>query len=89
MGGRAATRITLQSTPLFRTIACYVDTRFVVQTSNMCERLFFCCRLRPERSAQAHTTYEFEAQIFFHENREMWSISDVDRITKSNYDNLE
>ncbi len=84
MGGRAATRITLQSTPLFRTIACYVDTRVVVPTSNMCERLFHVAGYALNGRRKRILPMNFEAQIFLLENREMWSISTVNRIAKSN-----
>ncbi len=39
-----------------RTSACYVDTRFVVPTSTMCERLFYVAGWALNWATQAHIT---------------------------------
>ncbi len=55
----------------------------------MCERLFSVAVYALNGRRKRILPMNFEAQIFLHEYREMWSISEVDRIAKSNYDNLE
>ncbi len=79
LAARALKRRKLQQ----RTSACYVDTRFVVPTSNMCERLFSVAGWALNGRRKRILPKNFEVQIFLHENREMWSIHDVDRIEKS------
>lgn len=58
------------------------DLRFYMHTSQICKRLFWkeCCRL----SNRHHgiSPRNFEMQLLFHYNGDLYSCSDVDKLLK-------
>lgn len=50
----------------------YLDTRFIVETLNISETAFQCCRLRNEQSPQRHAAIELRvAAVHTHEIRSL------------------
>jgi len=55
----------------------YQDVRFILPTSNICERLFSIAdHALPARRRSLHPT-TFETQLFLRENEEYWELKDV------------
>lgn len=61
-------------------VSTYMDLRFIVCTSNLCERFFstagYTLNDRRMRISPAH----FEAQLFLHVNGHMWGLAEVDKL---------
>jgi len=55
----------------------YVDTRFIVPTSNLCERLFSKAGYVLSDRRRGLLPSNFEMQLFLHFNSRLWSIEDV------------
>jgi len=55
----------------------YVDTRFLVPTSNMCERLFSDAKMTHGDRRGRLLPVNFEAQLFLHANTALWGAHDV------------
>lgn len=69
-----------------------MDTRFILSTSNLCERLFsLACYTLNDRRRQALPAH-IESQLFLHFNQDYWGIRDVHCVLmshpsgKGNYD---
>lgn len=62
--------------------ASYLDLRFIVPTSNMCERLFSKAGHALSSRRMSILPSNFEAQIFLHINRNLWNTSDVMKAMK-------
>ena len=61
--------------------ACaYADTRFVVPTSNICERLFSQVGHVFSDRRRGLTPANLEAQVFLHTNLELWGHADVNKL---------
>jgi len=60
----------------------YLDLRFIVLTSNMCERLFSKagCALSDRRKSLAPVN--FEQQIYLHANANLWDLREVDKLVQ-------
>jgi len=58
----------------------YIDTRFIVPTSNMCERLFSKAGYALNDRRKRLSPMNFEWQIFLHANSNLWSLRDVDKL---------
>ncbi len=55
----------------------YMDLRFVVPTSNMCERVFSISEYALDDRRRGNIPANFELQIFLHANLHVWGIDDV------------
>ena len=57
----------------------YVDTSFIVPTSNLCEQFFSVAgySLSDRRKGLSLVPRNFEMQMFLHVNDMLWSISDM------------
>lgn len=60
----------------------YVDTRFLLPTSNMCERFFSIAGYALTNRRKGLLPSNFEAQLFLCVNRDFWGIQDVKDIIK-------
>ena len=58
----------------------YLDLRFMVPTSNLCERLFSKAGYSLGNRRGNILPTSFEEQIFLHVNSKMWSIDDVNTL---------
>lgn len=58
----------------------YLDTRFLVPTSNLCERLFSISGYALTNRRRGILPHNFESQIFLHVNHGFWSIEDIKQI---------
>lgn len=58
----------------------YIHSRFIVPTSNMCERLFSKASRTLTDCRKSWSSTSLEAQIFLHANDDVWSISDTNPI---------
>lgn len=58
----------------------YMDLRFIVPTSNMCERLFSQSRRAVTDYRKSMSPVSLEAQMFLYGNSNLWSIHDVNEI---------
>ncbi|KAH9125307.1 hypothetical protein LEN26_008900 [Aphanomyces euteiches] len=55
----------------------YLDCRFIVPTSNMCEHFFSSSKFALTDRRRSILPRNFEAQMFLHVNRDLWDLSDV------------
>ena len=55
----------------------YQDTRFIVPTSNVCERFFSTSRYAIGERRHGLSTENLEAQMFLHFNMHLWDVLDV------------
>jgi len=60
--------------------SCYMDTRYIVPTSNMCERLFSKTGYALSDRRGNILPSNFEEQIFLHANSSFWNVEDVNKI---------
>lgn len=60
----------------------YMDTRFLLPTSNMCERFFSIAGYALSNRRKGLLPSNFEAQLFLCVNRDFWGIEDVREIIK-------
>lgn len=58
----------------------YVDLRFILPSSNICERLFSLAKLLLRDNRSSLSPDVMECLIFLLGNRELWSISDVNTV---------
>lgn len=58
----------------------YGDVRFILPTTNGVERLFSKCRQALTDYRKCISPTNFEAQLFLHANRDLWSLNDVNNI---------
>lgn len=59
----------------------YMDTRFVLATSNICERLFSRMGYTMTDRRRGLTPANLEAQIFLNLNSDLWGIDDVNKLS--------
>ena len=62
--------------------SAYIDTRFVVGTNNMCERVFSRARRIGTEFRSGMDPLTFEAIIFLKINKDLWGPSDVAQALK-------
>ncbi len=55
----------------------YMDTRFILPTSNICTRLFSKAGYALHDRRKGILPCNFQMQIFLHVNHSLWNISDV------------
>ena len=86
---RALKRQKLDDTAGNQSDAKYMDLRFIVPTSNICERLFSKAGYGLDSRRQNTLPSNFELQMFLHANNDLWGIKEVnDLLTKeTNTDN--
>lgn len=60
----------------------YMNTKFIVPTSNMCERLFSVAGWAMTNRRKSVSPARFEEQLFLNVNQSMWSISDVHAVVQ-------
>lgn len=60
----------------------YMDTRFVLPTSNICERLFSKAGHVLNDRRKALSPANLESQVFLHLNSDLWSSKDVNKLTQ-------
>ncbi len=60
-----------------------MDTRFLLPTCKICERMFSKAGYALPIRRKAISSEKFEQQSFLHVNREFWSVSDVESILDS------
>ena len=66
------------------TNACrYIDTRFLLPTSNDCERLFSTVGHLLTDRRKSISPANLEAQIFLNSNCDLWTAHDVNKLTLS------
>jgi hypothetical protein len=58
----------------------YIDTRFLVPTSNVCERFFSSAKFALDDRRMRMTPQNFEAQMFLYANRTLWGTADVQAV---------
>lgn len=63
-----------------RTFERYIDTRFILPTSNLCERLFSVAKNAVGERRQCLRTESLEAQIFLRCNMHLWNVFDVNAL---------
>lgn len=59
----------------------YGDTRFLLASSNICERLFSVAGLAYSDRRKNSNPVNLEAQLFLHFNNDLWTITDVNELT--------
>lgn len=69
----------------------YIDTRFILLTTNNAESVLSTCRHAPTVNLSRLSPTNIEAQLLFYSNRRLWGISDINSLrnwvelsTKSN-----
>ncbi len=62
--------------------SAYIDLRFLLPTSNICERLFSKAGQALCKRRKGTSPVGFEQQLFLHVNFEVWDISDVNAIVQ-------
>lgn len=62
----------------------YTDTRFIIPTSNLCERFFSKAGISLDDKRGRLLPSNLEEQMFLHANRSLWDISDVQSIVTKN-----
>jgi hypothetical protein len=62
----------------------YMDLRFIVPTSNMCERLFSEAGYGHNYRRMRSLPSNFEAQLFLRTNKELWDIPDINSLINDN-----
>ena len=60
----------------------YMDTRFLLPTSNICERLFSKCGHVLTNRRKGLMPANLESQIFLHFNRDLWNTKDIQKLTQ-------
>ena len=58
----------------------YIDLRFLLATSNVCERLFSKAGYSLTDRRRAISPVNFEYQLYLHCNSDYWGISDVNAL---------
>ena len=66
-----------------RTKLQYMDSRFLIPTSNICERLFSRVGYALPSRRKGTSPVNLEAQVFLYLNRDLWGSTDVNRLTLS------
>ena len=61
----------------------YEDCRFILPTSNLCERLFSTARHALPERRKSMLPYNFEMQLFLHANKHIWDMSDVNAVVQN------
>ena len=59
----------------------YLDTRFLIPTSNTCERFFSRVGHALTSRRKSINTANLESQLFLHLNRDLWGSSDINELT--------
>ena len=79
----AARALKKQRMSLSHTAQLYGDIRFILSTSNICERLFSTAGyvLNDRRKSIAPTN--LESQLFLHSNSDLWDSNDINKIILS------
>lgn len=68
----------------------YIDTKFLLPTSNHVERLFSLCKRVYAPNRRSLTPETFEALVFLKTNKNMWSVRTVAQIfTQDVAENVE
>eukprot|EP00171_Calliarthron_tuberculosum_P021824 IDg21824t1 len=60
----------------------FLDVRFIVPTSNICERLFSTAGNTLRDRRKSISPMNLEIQLFLHINSDLWGISDVNTVVK-------
>lgn len=58
----------------------YMDLRFVLPTSNICERMFSKAGYALHYRRKSINPESFEEQMFLHANQKLWNISELNSI---------
>lgn len=61
----------------------YIDIRFLLPTSNLCERLFSKAGYAFNERRRGILPSNFESQIFLNLNRDLWSAEDIPRLSQA------
>lgn len=64
------------------TASKYLDLRFILATSNICECLFSKAGYRLTDSGREFNRQNFESQMYFLIDSEYWGIGDIHSLTK-------
>lgn len=59
----------------------YSDTRFLLSSSNICERLFSKAGFALTDRRKGLNPVHLEAQVFLHLNRDLWNVTDLNKLT--------
>lgn len=59
----------------------YADTRFLLPSSNICERLFSLAGITSSERRKRLNPANLESQLFLHSNRDLWNIADLNQLT--------
>lgn len=65
-------------------VTTYLDTRFLLSTSNICQRLFSKAGWSLENRRKGIHPTSFEAHIFLNLNPELWGLGEVNELLISN-----